>query len=177
MENQKSGLRKQDKKIALHQKIWKTAVFLLMLVCFTGCAGAPTSGNVSEKGTVPGTKIEVPLAEIMERQNNGEKMLVLFVQDGCSYCEAFDEIVDTYLETHNITLNIVNLTTEEAYNPKENIISALNTAVGGLEQTPALYYIESKESVHLLDYTDGDYTMDNLTAFIEKYELDKQNAS
>lgn len=172
MKNKKGGLPKQDKKTARYQKAWKFAVFLLMLVCFTGCAGTPASGNAAEKGSVPGTKTEVPLAEIMERQKNGEKMLVLFVQDGCSYCEAFDEIVDTYLETHDITLNIVNLTTEEVYNPKENIISALNTSVGGLEQTPALYYIESKESVHLLDYTDGEYTMDDLTAFIKKYELD-----
>lgn len=159
------------KPTTLHKKIRKTAIFLLMLFCLTGCASEAQSPSTAN--STPGTKTEVPLARIMERQENGEQMLVLFVQDGCSYCASFDEIVDTYLETHNITLNVVNLTTEETYNPKENIIAALKTTVGGLEQTPALYYIESKDSVHLLDYTEGDYTMDSLSAFIEKYQLNQ----
>lgn len=145
---------------------------LLLLASLTGCASNGEATYTPD--STAGTKTEIPLAQVLERQNNGEQMLVLFVQDGCSYCVAFDEIVNTYIQNHHIDLNVVNLTTEETYNPKEDIKSALQAAVGGIEQTPALYYIESKDKVHLLDYTSGEYTLDTLTEFITKYQLDAQ---
>ncbi len=148
----------------------KFLLSLLLLTSLTGCAQDPAY----TPDTTPGTKTEIPLAQVLERQNNGEQMLVLFVQDGCSYCAAFDEIADTYLQNHHIDLKVVNLTTEETYNPKEDIKNALQAAVGGIEQTPALYYIESKDKVHLLDYTNGEYTLDALTEFITKHQLDAQ---
>ncbi len=160
-------------KHTAHRKFRKKVLLpLLLFACLSGCSSNAEPSAAYTPDTSPGTRTEVPLAQVLERQNNGEQMLVLFVQDGCSYCTAFNEIVDTYIKNHNIDLNIVNLTTEEAYNPKEDIKSALNAAVGGIEQTPALYYIESKDNVHLLDYTSGDYTLDTLTEFITKYQLD-----
>lgn len=154
------------------RKIWTRAAAYLLLLCLAGCAGNPTAGGGYEKDSSPGTKTEVPLAQIVERQNAGEKMLVLFVQDACSYCESFDEIVDEYLANHHIELNVVNLTTEEKYNKREDVKNVLHTVVGGLDQTPSLYYIESKENVYLLDNTSGEYTMESLSQFVEKYQLD-----
>lgn len=171
MRNKCSGFMHGGKATAT--KVLQKAALGLLLVGLVGCSADPTVENGYKKDTSPGKKVEVPLAQIIERQNNGEKMLVLFEQDECSYCAAFDEVVDEYIQDHNIELNIVNLTTEEAYNSKEDITKVLNAVVGGVEQTPALYYIESKENVHLLDYSNGDYTIDSLSQFVEKHQLDR----
>lgn len=174
MKNKHSNLIRES-KMNLKKTLQKAAMGTMgvWMACLVGCAGNPVIPSDYVKNGSPGTKVEVPLAEIVERQNNGEQMLVLFVQDGCSYCEAFDEVVDEYIQDHHIELNVVNLTTEEAYNSKEDIKSVLNAVVGGVGQTPALYYIESKDDVYLLDYTDGDYTEESLSGFVEKYQLDR----
>lgn len=171
MKKERSGLVHGGK--ATVTKALQKAALGLLLIGLVGCSADPAVENDYEKDTSPGKKVEVPLAQIAERQNNGEKMLVLFEQDACSYCAAFDEVVDEYIQNHNIELNVVNLTTEEAHNSKEDITKVLNAVVGGVEQTPALYYIESKENVYLLDYSNGEYTIDSLSKFVEKHQLDR----
>ena len=47
-----------------------------------------------ERDTTPGSRTAVTLEEATKKKNNGEQFILLFTKDDCSYCAAFDEVLN-----------------------------------------------------------------------------------
>ncbi len=126
-----------------------------------------------ERDTTPGSRTKITLEEATQKKNNGEQFLLLFTKEDCNYCAEFDEVLNPYLENHHLDILEVDLTeTEEAYQDSDRE-SMLKICVGGVNKTPALYYIESPKTVYLLDHSQENYSEEGLDTWVQVRKLDE----
>ena len=126
-----------------------------------------------ERDTTPGSRTAVTLEEATKKKNNGEQFILLFTKDDCSYCAAFDEVLNPYLENHHLDILEVDLTEAEEMYQDSDRESMLNICVGGVNKTPALYYVESPTAVYLLDHSQENYGEDGLDTWVQVRKLDE----
>lgn len=118
-------------------------------------------------------RVSITLDEAVLKKNRDEQFIVLYVKDDCEYCAEFDEVLDPYLEEHPLTIYEISLTEAEAMYSDEDRQTMLDILTGGVGRTPALYYIESQETVNLLDHTQDNYSEDGLNQWVEKHDLER----
>ena len=159
--------------IILNSKKYTLVVVLFSLVFLSGCANNQT--NNYTRSQLAGEIIEIPLATALKMKQEGDDFILYFKMDSCSYCFDFENFLDIYLDDHEVQVYEVNLTTEKIYNNIDIIDKVLVSLVGGIKQTPAIYYIESESKVNLLGHSQENYSYDGFDEWIVKYQLDKSN--
>lgn len=126
-----------------------------------------------ERDTTPGSRTVVSLEEATQKKNNGEQFVLLFTKEDCNYCAEFDEVLDPYLENHHLDIVEVDLTQAEEMYQDSDREAMLNICVGGINKTPALYYVESPKAVYLLDHSQENYSEEGLDMWVQARKLDE----
>lgn len=126
-----------------------------------------------DRDETPGSRTLISLEEATQKKNRGEQFLLLFTKEDCNYCAEFDEVLNPYLENHHLDIYEVDMTQAEEQYIDSDREAMLDICIGGLQKTPALYYIESPKSVRLLEHSQANYSTEGLDTWVQVHQLDK----
>lgn len=101
---------------------------------------------------------EISYSEYEEKLNQEKAFLVVIVRDGCTYCEAYEPILEEVANEYNIPINYINLSNLSSEEQSELIDSNtyLKNQKWGTPTTLLLY---------------GDIVVDSIGEYVEKDEL------
>lgn len=121
-----------------------------------------------------GSRTKITMEEAVQKKNAGEPFVLLYTKEDCSYCAAFDEVLNQYLPVHKLDLFEVSLTEAENTYSSEDREAMQDILSGGISKTPALYYIENPATVWMLDHSEYNYSFDGLDEWVAANQLDRK---
>lgn len=108
--------------------------FAALLLLLTGCG----NGKKHEPGRVE----TITTAQLVEKMDNQENLVVVFTQTGCGHCKTFMKMLEDYLPDHNLVLYDVVIDTESDY---EGAMKQLTKRFPDFTGTPDINYVEKGE--------------------------------
>lgn len=147
-------------------------LFISFMLCL--CV-ACTKENTYVRDTTPGTYEEISFAQAKEKIKNGDTFIALFSQTKCTHCQEYKEtVLDSYLETHHITIYEINITNEEV--PKEAFTEIQNYFVDFTDEeekqflgTPFTMIVQNGK---LMEGVHGTIVEEDLDQLVVIYKLD-----
>lgn len=147
----------------------KIALVIALLMLF-GCQQSKVG---YERNTQAGEVIAYTVQEYIDTKDNGNK-IVFLSQPYCASCEAFKEMLDTYLEDHYVQLYEINIEEEKQKYTQEQWQQILDMYFADYESTPAIYYIDGKQKQHMLKATQDNISEKGFDQWIIQFEIDKK---
>ena len=115
-----------------------------------------------------GSLTEISMETYHEKVNNGESLIVVFSQTGCSFCRAYKENLKEFIKDHALHVVYVEVDKEENTDMFDELIA---TELTKLEYLPATIYVKDKE---IVDFCEGELMAEQIEIWLYRngIELD-----
>ncbi len=132
----------------------KLSIFMcafLMLISLSACQ---PKEKVCKRDTSKGSVTQINLAKMEAKLEAKDTFVVVFSTHTCGYCLRFHEMLDTYLENHNVEIYNVYLDEEKTtVNENREIV---NRHFEEFNSTPGVFYVvDGKNVSYLPNQSDG----------------------
>ena len=149
------------------KKFIKLSIVLTIIMSLFISCGTNTTGK---RSTEPGIISIVSLDDAMDLANKNKESIILFTLETCKDCKIMKDVLNPYLENHELEIYEVNLTAEGTSDEEiQNNREKINTVFEEFNSVPSMYYVKDGKVIDEVTYVTEE---SELEEFVVNNKLD-----
>lgn len=145
-------------------------MLLCLTLCFMICGCS--SNDEYLRSNKQGKVIDITLAEMKEKIEDGDTFAIAFVTTYCNYCLQFHTIFNEYIKNHEVILYQVILDNETT--SEEENLNLILEYFPEFYSTPGIFYVKDGKKVNYLDVYHSGISEEIIDEWVVEFKLDKE---